>query len=337
MVKQVLFNSFGVQHLELVERTPEEMGPDQVRVEMKAVSLNYRDYLMVGGLYNPKLKLPLVPCSDGAGVITQVGAQVKDFKPGDRVCTTMLPGWETGSPTQDLLHSTLGGPEDGVLAEERVLSEKAVLKLPDTVGWHEGACLPVAGLTAWSSLMYGKVGAGSKVLLLGTGGVSMMALPLALQLGAEVAVTSSSNEKLERVRKMGANATVNYREKTQWAREILKTFPQGVDCVLEVGGDGTFDQSVKATCPGGVIALMGVLATQNKPVNLTAVVMKNIRVQGILVGSKAVFKQYLAFVAQHRPLVVVDRVFQGLERAGEAMEFLAAGKHFGKLVIEIES
>jgi len=336
MVDVVAFDAFGLENLKVVNRDPVAPGRGEVTVAVRAVSLNYRDLMMVRGHYNPKLGLPLIPCSDGAGVVTAVGEGVTDLAVGDRVCSTMIPDWEDGRPNGRILSTTLGGPIDGLFAQERTLPAKAFLKLPDGIGWAEAACLPVAGLTAWSSLVTeGAIGKGSKVLLLGTGGVSMMALDIATRLGAEVLITSSSDEKLARARDLGASHTVNYRDNPRWDKAVLEIWPEGADCTLEVGGVGTFDLSVKATGFGGTVALIGVLAAGDKPINLTASFMKRLRLQGILVGSRREFHDYLAFVAEHRLEPVISHRLEGLGSAREAFELMAAGSHFGKIAIEL--
>lgn len=336
MVKALQFDTFGLENLKVVDRILPEVGEGQVRVKVHAVSLNYRDYLMVKGHYNPRLKLPLIPCSDGAGEVVEVGPGVTDLEVGDSVCTTMIPDWQSGLPGNAVLQTTLGGPEHGMCAQERVLPQNAVMKLPDVVSYEEGACLPVAGLTAWSSLVTeGHIRKGSKVLLLGTGGVSIMALGIANKLGAQVVITSSSDDKLGRARAMGAKHTINYRKEPRWDKVVREIYPEGVDLVLEVGGDGTFDASVKCVRNGGTIALIGVLAQQNKPVNLTHVLMRRIRVQGILVGCRDEFAEYLDFVDQERPACEIDAVFEGLESAGEAFAMMERGGHFGKIVLTL--
>ncbi len=336
MVRAVHCPSFGLENLQLTELDAAAPRENEVVVAVKAVSLNYRDYMTVTGAYNPRQPLPLIPCSDGSGVVEAVGSNVVDLAPGDRVCSTMIPDWEAGRPDFSIRKTTLGGPIDGLLAERRSLPANALLKIPDYLDFEEAACLPVAGLTAWSALVSEcKIGKGSKVLLLGTGGVSMMALGIAKSLGATVAITSSRDEKLARAKQLGADHIVNYRDQPAWADQVLKIFPAGADCVLEVGGEGTFDQSVKATAMGGRIALIGVLATQKKAVNLVPVFMKRLRVQGILVGSRTEFRSYLDHLERHELRPVIGARFVGLERAAEAFALMASGDHFGKIVLRI--
>lgn len=336
MAKAVVFDTFGLENLRVTDRVVPEPGEGEVRVKVHAVSLNYRDYLMVRGLYNPLLRLPLIPCSDGAGEVIAVGPGVNDLEVGDSVCSTMIPDWQDGAPGANVLQTTLGGPAHGMLAEERVLPRNALMKLPDQISYEDAACLPVAGLTAWSSLVTeGDITKGSKVLLLGTGGVSTMALGIATKLGAKVVMTSSSDKKLARARALGAHHTINYRNNPRWDKAVREIFPEGVDVVLEVGGDGTFDTSVKSVRNGGLVALIGVLAQQNKPVNLTNVLMRRIQVQGILVGSRNEFAKYLKFVAGKHPACEIDAVFKGLESAGDAFAMMEKGGHFGKIVITL--
>lgn len=336
MTKRVEFDTFGLENLKLVERETPAPGPGQVTVAVEAVSLNYRDLLMVLGHYNPRLPLPLVPCSDGAGKITAVGEGVEHLAVGDFVCSTMIPDWEGGRPNGRVLRGTMGGPLDGFLAESRTVNANAVVKAPTYLSAAEASCLPVAGLTAWSSLVTeGRIGPGSKVLLLGTGGVSMMALGIAKALGAEVVITSSSDEKLARAKELGADHTINYKENPRWDKAVLEIYPEGVDVTVEVGGAGTFDLSVKSTGFGGVIALVGVLAQAGKGPNLTAAFMKRLRLQGILVGSHEEFAAYNAFLEEHKIKPVISHSFRGFDEVGSAFNTMASGSHFGKIVIEL--
>lgn len=335
MPKALIFNEFGLNKLKITDRAAEHLEPGQVRVAVKAISLNYRDYLMVEGNYNPNIPMPLIPCSDGAGIVVEVAADVTEVQVGDHVCSTMLPSWDNQLPPSDIHKHTLGGPAHGMAAAERVLPEKALVIIPKTMAFEEAACLPVAGLTAWNALHVGKsVRPGSKVLLLGTGGVSMMALQLAKSMGAETIITSSSDEKLERAKSFGADHGVNYRKNPKWFRDVLKIAPDGVDTVVEVGGEGTFDQSVRCLKLGGSLALIGVLAG-NASVNLTAVLMKRILVQGILVGSRGDFRAYLSYLEKHPLKPAIDQVFEGLEQTPDAFRRMSEGGHFGKLVVRI--
>lgn len=330
-----LEGAFGLENLKLVELPDPEPGPYQVRLRMRALSLNFRDLLMAKGQYDPRLKLPITPLSDGVGVVDAVGEGVTRVKVGERVAGLFSQKWISNPPLKERIRTTLGGPLDGTAAELVVLHEEGVVKVPEHLTDQEAATFPCAGTTAWNSLRgEGDVQAGDTVLVLGTGGVSVFALQFGVMLGARVIVTSSSDDKLARARELGAWQTVNYRETPEWFRPVLEmTDGEGVDHVVEVGGAGTFDQSVRATRSGGHVSLIGVLAGPAK-VNLTRVLMNNICVQGVLVGSRDTFEAMNRAVSQHAMRPIVDREF-GFEELVEAYEYLAEGSHFGKLAVTV--
>lgn len=332
----VLAPDFGLDRLSIVEQPTREPGPREVRVAIRACSLNYRDWLMVEGRYNPKQPLPLVPLSDGVGVVTAVGGDVRRFASGDRVAGNFCQGWLAGEPTREKLRATLGGPLDGMLRQEVVLPEDGWVHVPAHLSDEEAACLPCAGLTAWSALFtQGGVKAGDTVLVLGTGGVAVFALQLARLAGARVIVTSRSDEKLERARALGAHATVCTAREAQWGNAVRElTGGIGVDHVIEVGGVGTLEQSLRATRVGGHVSLIGVLAGSSSALNLTPVLMQNIRIQGVLVGSREGFEAMNRAITTSSLRPVVDRVF-AFEQTREAFAALATGSHFGKLVIRV--
>jgi NADPH:quinone reductase-like Zn-dependent oxidoreductase len=314
---------------------PEALGADQVRVAIKAVSLNHRDVLVMRGTYGPGGALPLIPCSDAAGVVTEVGPGAAPLVPGDRVCTHMVPDWHAGRLEPQMRLTTIGGPSPGVLCEERVFPRSAVVLIPDSLSFEEAACLPVAGLAAWSALTTeASIGPGARVLLQGTGGLSLLGLQIAKTLGAEVAIISSSDAKLARVREIGANFTANSRREG-WGDLVRRWSNAGVDVVLEVGGGRTLAQSVTATRDGGCIALLGLLDHDVCAVNLPEIFLRRIRVQGIFVGSRAELERYVSFVAANAIKPVIDRVFDGLETARHAFAYLLAGQHIGKIVIRV--
>jgi NADPH:quinone reductase-like Zn-dependent oxidoreductase len=327
---------FGLDHLALVERPDPRPGAGQVLVRLRAASLNFRDLLTVEGKYNPKQPLPLIPCSDGAGEVVEAGEGVTRVRPGDRVCTTFAQQWIAGRPTRERLRSTLGGPLDGALAELAVFDQEGVVKAPDHLSDEEAATLPCAAVTAWSALVTeGGITAGDTVLVQGTGGVSLFALQLAKLLGARVVATSSQDEKLAKARALGADETINYREVPAWgvrAKEL--TGGMGVDQVVEVGGAGTLPQSLQAVRFGGTISLIGNLAGTKTELLLTHVFMQRIRLNGILVGDRESFEAMNRAIALHRLRPVVDRVFP-LEEAPAAFAHMAAGGHFGKIVIRL--
>ena len=326
--------SFGLDNLRLTERADEEPGPREVKIGISARSLNFRDLLMAKGKYNPRQPLPLVPLSDGAGEVVAVGSGVERVKVGERVMPIFAQRWIAGAPTKTELRSTLGGPLDGTLREAMICSEESVVRTPSHLDDGEASTLPCAALTAWSALVtQGHLAPGETVLVQGTGGVSIFALQLAKILGARVIATSSSDEKLEKARELGADETINYRSTPEWGKAARALCGgEGVDHVVEVGGAGTLDQSIRAIKPGGTISLIGILAGGAAPVNLTPVLMQNVRIQGVLVGHRESFDAMCRAIEHHRLRPVIDRVFPFAE-AREAFDYLASQKHVGKVCI----
>ncbi|MEM8962139.1 MAG: NAD(P)-dependent alcohol dehydrogenase [Acidobacteriota bacterium] len=331
-------DSFGFDHFHQTERPPAELGPGEVRVKVRAVSLNYRDLLMIRGHYNPRQPLPLIPCSDGSGEIVEVGPGVDPARVGERVASCFFQTWSGGPPSSDKVRGSLGGPLDGMLASERVLRADGVVPVPEHLSDAAAATLPCAALTAWSALVtQADVKAGDVVLVQGTGGVSIFALQFACLLGAEVIVTSSSDVKLERARELGAWQTINYRDDPDWGKTARRlTGGRGVDHVVEVGGSGTLMQSLRAVRIGGHISMIGVLSGRQDKLDVVPILMQNIRVQGVLVASRDSFVDMNRAITAHQLEPVVDRVFPFAE-APDAFAHLAAGKHLGKVVIELES
>ncbi len=323
----------GIDALALTKREPAPLGTSQVRVRIKASSLNYRDLLTVmhGGMGG---KLPLIPNSDGCGEIIETGSDVTRFKPGDRVITTFFQRWLDGEITADVMQSALGGAIDGVLAEEVVLDELGVVPLPGHMSFEEGATLSCAALTAWQSMVVkGGVKAGDIILALGTGGVSIFALQFAVMHGAQVIITSSSDEKLERAKELGAWQTINYYTDPDWQKTVLKlTDGVGVDQVLEVGGAGTLEKSLSATRFGGMVGLIGILSGVGGAVNPDAVLRKSINLQGIYVGSRAMFEDMNRALSAHQTKPIIDQYFD-FNQAPDAYRCLEQQGHFGKVVI----
>lgn len=331
-------DSFGLENLRMIDRPDPVPGPGQVLLRMRSASLNYRDLLMVRGHYNPRQPLPLVPCSDGVGVVTAVGEGVSRVAMGDRVISCFFQTWAGGSPTAEKLGGTLGGPLDGTLAEHVVLSQDGVVPVPEYLSDVEASCLPCAALTAWSALVeQGEVGADDTVLVQGTGGVSIFALQIARALGARVIVTSSSDVKLERAVELGAWKTINYVDDPSWAKTVRKlTGGTGVDQVVEVGGAGTLGQSLRAVRVGGQVSVIGVLSGVSSEVNIIPILMQNIRLQGILVGSREGFERMNQLLATHEIRPVVDRVFP-FSQAADAFHYMASASHLGKICIDMSS
>lgn len=326
---------FGVDALTLIDRDEPQPGARQILIRVRAVSLNYRDLMVTKGAYNPRQKLPLVPCSDGAGEVVAVGDEVKDFKTGDRVVSCFFQNWIDGEMTDAQARTSLGSPTDGMLREYAVLEESGVVHTPAHLTDDEAACLPCAGLTAWNALVEAHhTKAGDTILVQGTGGVSIFALQFARMMGAKVIATSSSDDKLERARAMGASETINYKQTPEWgksARELTKG--KGVDAIVEVGGAGTLTQSFAGVRRGGTIALIGVLSGAGE-VNPTPVLMNAIRVQGIYLGSRRMFEDMNQAISLHAMRPVVDRVFR-MNEAREAFGLMESGNHFGKIVIRV--
>jgi len=335
MMKAFEVQKFGLESLTLAERPDPQAGPGQVVIKLRAASLNYRDLMMVQGSYNPRQRLPLIPLSDGVGEVSAVGEGVTRVKVGDRVAGNFTQRWIAGEPTRARLGASLGGPLDGMLAEYNVLHEEGVVHVPAHLPDEEAATLPCAAVTAWHALIHqGRLKAGDTVLVQGTGGVSIFALQFGVMAGARVIITSSSDEKLERARSLGAAECINYKANPDWdkaAREL--TGGVGVDHVVEVGGAGTLVKSLRATRVGGSVYVIGVLAGNATELNVTSILMQNIRVQGILVGSREMFEAMNRAVELHQMRPVVDRVFS-FEAAGEAFGYLASGAHFGKICIK---
>ena len=330
----VIDGSFGLENLRIVEREEPEPGPGQVRLAMRAASLNFRDLLTIRGHYNPRQPLPLVPCSDGVGEVVAVGAGVKRVSVGDRVMPIFAQEWLHGEPGPRALRSTLGGPRDGTLAEQMVVDAEGVVPVPEYLSDEEAACLPCAAVTAWTALVTrGGLTAGDTVLVQGTGGVSVFALQIAVAAGARVIVTSSSDAKLERAMALGAWKGINYVDNPEWGVTVAKE-TGGVDHVIEVGGAGTLAQSLKAVRTGGQISVIGVLSGTSTELDVIPVLMRCVRLQGIFVGHRASFEAMNRALeaAQIRP--VVDRVFE-LDDTRSALEHMAAGAHFGKVCLRV--
>lgn len=327
---------FGIDNLALVDRPDPQPGPGQIVVQVKATSLNYRDLMTVkhGGLRG--LTLPLVPLSDGAGEVIGAGDGVTRVRTGERVAGIFFQNWLAGGPDAAHQASALGGALDGMLAEQVVLSENGVVRIPDYMSYEDAATLPCAAVTAWQSMVsLGNMKAGDTILILGTGGVSIFALQFAAAAGARNIVTSSSDEKLARATALGATHVINYKTTPEWGKRVLElTGGVGVDQVVEVGGAGTLVQSMEATRVGGMIGLIGILAGTDGEVNPIPVLMKSLRLQGVYVGSRAMFEDMNAALAANRIKPVIDKVYP-FEEVREALELMERAAHFGKIVVTV--
>ena len=329
------YQQFELENLVIAERDKPSAAAHEVIVKFHAASLNYRDWLFAKGIYNPKARLPAVPLSDGAGEIVEVGQGVTNWKVGDRVCPIFTQGWIEGRRSAAKDRTSLGaGDVDGVLREYGAFHESGLVRIPDHLSFEEAATLPCAAVTAWHALIrIGNLRAGETVLTLGTGGVSVFATQFAKMHGARVIATSSSDEKLARVRELGANEIINYKTTPDWDKEVLRlTDKIGVDHVVEVGGAGTLPKSVNAVRTEGTVHVIGVLAG-GSGLDPTRVLMKGLRLQGILVGSREMFEEMNHAITANGLRPVIDKTF-AFEEAREALKYLGSGSHFGKVVIK---
>jgi len=328
----------GIESLKLLERPTPSPGPDEVLLRISATTLNYRDLLTIRGGYGSRQKLPLIPLSDAAGIVEAVGRGVTRFKPGDRAINGFFPNWLAGEPSEQKFSGAPGGQLDGVLSEYRVFPQHALVHPPAHLSDPAAAGLACAGLTAWSAVVkFGGLRPGDTVLTQGTGGVSLFALQFAKLVGARVIATSSSDDKIAKLRKLGADETINYTTVPNWGSQARSlTGGRGVDLVIEVGGAGTLNESIRATRIGGTIAMIGVLANPVGDLRLPIVVMQQMKLQGVTVGSLEDFRTMVDAIALHRLQPVMDKVFP-FEQAPDAFAHMVARKHFGKVAIAIGS
>jgi len=327
-------SAFGIDSLEFVERPTPAPGPGEVLVGVRAVSLNYRDLMVVKGLYNPRMALPRIPFSDGAGEVVAAGSDVKAWKPGDRVAGIFMQNWLDGPLTAAKARGALGGDIDGMLTDFIVLKEAGLIALPDHLSYQEGATLPCAAVTAWNALATGDIKPGATVLIQGTGGVSIFALQFARLKGARVIGISSSYDKLDRASAMGLDAGLNYRDNPEWDRWALdQTGGEGVDLVVEVGGAGTLPRSLRSVRYGGIVAQVGVLAPSAEPFPIPLILHKRARIHGIYVGSRRDFLEMNRAItlAEMRP---VGEAFDW-RQLREVLERMEEGSHFAKLVLTV--
>ena len=326
---------FGIDNLAFTQRDVVRPTGSQVLMKMAAASLNYRDYMMVGGKYNPRLKRPLVPLSDGSGVVEEVGPEVTRFKTGDRVAGCFFQKWLEGPPTREKNNSALGGAIDGVLSEYRTFSEEGLVAVPEHLSLEDAATLPCAAVTAWNALFeQAPMSPGDTVLLQGTGGVSIFALQFAVAAGLRTIITSSSDDKLARAKTLGAHELINYKKTPEWDVEARKlTAGEGVDKVVEVGGSSTLPKSFKAVRTGGAVTVIGVLSGVEPAVTPSALLVGSLHVQGIYVGSRLMFERMNRAIALHKIKPVIDQVFAWTE-IKQALRHLEGQSHCGKICLK---
>ncbi len=336
-MKAYEINEFGIDNLTLAERDETAPNANEVKVKFHAVSLNYRDLMMIKGAYNPRLKTPLVPFSDGAGEVLEIGESVTKFKVGDRVTPIFMQGWIDGGIDSKKARTALGGDTDGCLREFGNFNEEGLICIPDHFSYEEAATLPCAAVTAYHALFEScSIRPDSTVLLQGTGGVSIFALQMASVLGCRVIITSSSDEKLQRAKELGATDLINYKTTEDWDKKVLElTEKQGVDTIVEVGGAGTMQKSVNAAKVGGHVAVIGVLAGKGD-FNPASLLMKSVRLQGIFVGSRQMFEDMNRMFSQQTNLKpIIDKTFEFGE-VKDALNYMESGAHFGKIVVKIQ-
>jgi NADPH:quinone reductase-like Zn-dependent oxidoreductase len=327
-------DAFGVDALAVSDRPDPKPGPGQVVVKTHAVSLNFRDLLVVKGEYSRKLPLPMTPCSDCAGEVAAIGEGVTRVKVGDRVAGIFMQSWIEGAPSESKARSAMGGAIGGVLAESALLHQEGLVHIPGHLSFEEAATLPCAAVTAWHALITeGGLQPGETVLTLGSGGVSLFALQFARLTGARVIATSSSDEKLARLLSLGASDGINYKTTPDWDKRVRELTGAGADHIVEVGGAATLPKSLKAVRMGGRISLIGNVSG-NGEVNPLPLLMKNARMQGIYVGSREMFEAMNRAITAHQLHPVIDRVFP-FEQAREAMHYMELGAHFGKICIKV--
>ena len=329
-------DAWGLEHLTAGERPEPDPGPTEVLVRMRAASLNYRDHVMLQRGYGARSgELPLVPVSDGAGEVVAVGAEVSRAAVGDIVCPCFSQSWISGPLKEEYWSGMLGGPRDGVLQEFMALDERGVVKAP--AGWDAlaAATLPCAALTAWNAVVEtGRTKAGDTVLVQGTGGVSLFALQFARMHGARVVATSGSAEKRARAEALGADHVIDYREDAQWGRAARAAAEgRGVDLVVEVGGAGTLEQSLRAVRVGGTLAMIGVLSGGRAEINLGLVVTRDVDLKGITIGSRDMFEDMVAAIDRNGLEPQIDDRVWAFDEAPQALAALPQGRHYGKICI----
>jgi NADPH:quinone reductase-like Zn-dependent oxidoreductase len=327
----------GIDGLQCVDVPARELGTGEVRVRVHAVSLNYRDLMVASGNYLVNVDDPIIPCSDGAGEVLATGPGVTRVQAGDRVAASFFPYWHDGPTGPGKIRHALGGDIDGMLAEEVVLSEEALVKIPPAMTFLDAATLPCAGVTAWNAIFESSnnVRPGDTVLLLGTGGVSVLGLQLAKAAGLQTIITSSSDDKLLRAKELGAHHTINYRSFPEWQEEVQRaTGGVGAHVVLEVGGQGTVNRSVASTAMGGTVAIIGGVSGFGGEVNPATLLAGAKRMVGIFVGSRTMLEAVMRFADTAGVQPVIDRVFT-FDQAREAYRYMESGSHFGKVVVAV--
>lgn len=335
-MKAIELQRFGAESLTITERPEPRPGPKEVLMKVKAVALNFRDLLLVRGVLRPDQSLPLIPVSDGVGEIIELGKDVTRFQVGERVAGTFVQEWLAGDLQPGMMNSTLGSPRTGMLQEYVALPEQGVVRVPEHLTDEQAATLPIAGVTAWHALISERrVKPGDTVLVQGTGGVALFALQFACLAGARVIVTSSSEEKLARVGQLGASVCIHTQVTPEWDQQVLDlTDGQGVDHIIDVGGTATLARSLCAIRSGGQISVIGVLGGMHAGIDLPLMQDKNVRLQGIQTGSRAMFEAMNQAITLHGLIPIVGQVFP-FEETHLAFRTLLQESIFGKICIRL--
>ena len=332
-MKLIELNNFGDDGFQKTERGTPTPCIGEVVIKVHAASLNFRDFMIAKGLYNPNIELPLVPLSDGAGEVVAVGNDVTEFNVGDRVTSVFWQDWNANNSNRMI---STGSDAAGVLSEYAVLPKEAVLPIPEYMSYQEASTVPCAAVTAWTCIKAANIGPGDSVLLLGTGGVSILALQILKAMQASVIITSSSNEKLQRAQELGADHTINYKENPEWGSDAFALSNGGVDLVIEIGGESTFPQTINALKIGGHISVIGALGGINVQLNLMQMVFKNAHMHGITVGSREDHSELNQFFEEHEIHPIIGKTV-GFDDAIKEIYGMPSGSHFGKIVIDINN
>jgi NADPH:quinone reductase-like Zn-dependent oxidoreductase len=332
-------DAFGLQNFRFVERPLVPLRHHEIRIRVRAASLNYRDLLVAVGQLPTRvndIRLPLVPLSDCSGEVTEVGRAVDRFQAGDRVSPAHIPDWTAGPFKPEKAQSALGGAVDGVLAKYFSGHQRGFVKIPEALSFEEAATLPTAALTAWNALFEaGDLKPGETVLVQGSGGVSIFALQFALAAGARVFAITGSEAKVGRLERLGVEHVIRYEREPEWSRAILElTGGVGVNHVVEIGGADTIDESIKATATGGSISLVGLLTGAGGRLDMLPILAKTLRIQGVVVGSVEMFERMIGMIEHLGIRPVIDEAFE-MQDIAPALEYLKSGRHLGKVIIKV--
>jgi NADPH:quinone reductase-like Zn-dependent oxidoreductase len=337
MKSVMLKDGFGIDRLQFVSTPFPKLGSQDILVKMQAASLNFVDLLLVEGNLNPDLSLPLIPVSDGAGVVEAIGDEVKAFQPGDRVVTTYIPNWIDGRYTAENSHFSTrpgSGLYPGQLTEYRCFQAHELIRIPAFLSLVEASTLPIAALTAWNALAYGQAKPGDTVLLHGTGGVSIFALQFAKATGLRVIITSSSDKKLAHAQALKADHLINYRSEPEWVTAVFEaTSRDGADLIIETVGGQNLNKSLEALRVNGHISIVGFLDSKQSAIDLVTLNLKRAKIHGLSVGSRQDFADMLRAMSANTIRPIIDKIFP-FQATPEAFQYLASGQHFGKVVIE---